>query len=129
MESPGTTHRSRHVAAPALDAQPPPAGDRRLLLHPMRFVLPFPPRPTTTSRSSAVRAAGLAVLLAVAASCGTGETPQSDGSAAGGGAAADESVTIAIGFTEEVDPDVFFDLELGSVTNAVYDTLLRYEPG
>ena len=38
-------------------------------------------------------------------------------------------LTVAISFTEEVDPDVFFDLELVSLTNAVYEGLVRYAPG
>lgn len=62
----------------------------------------------------------LATLGLLAAACGTGEQQKSAGGS--------KSITVAIGVTEEVDPDVFFDLELGSLTNAVYDGLVRYKP-
>jgi len=80
--------------------------------------------PSTTRSRGRRLVAGAFVLGVILAACGTGSSKT-----ASGGKGAKDSVTIAIAFTEEVDPDVFFDLELGSLTNAVYDTLLRYKPG
>jgi peptide/nickel transport system substrate-binding protein len=63
----------------------------------------------------------LVALVALVAACGTNAD---SGTSKPGG-----PLTLAIAYTEDVDPDVFFDLELVSVTNAVYEGLVRYVPG
>jgi peptide/nickel transport system substrate-binding protein len=70
--------------------------------------------------------AALAALALLVAACGTNAD---EGSAGGSGGDPGGPLTLAIAYTSEVDPDVFFDLELMSVTNAVYEGLVRYVPG
>jgi len=70
----------------------------------------------------------LAALAVVAASCGnTNSSSGASGGASSGTPA--ESLTVAIGFSEEVDPDVYFNLESTSITAAMYEGLLRIKPG
>jgi peptide/nickel transport system substrate-binding protein len=64
----------------------------------------------------------LAALVLLVAACGT----NADG---GGPGDRGRPLTLAIAYSEDVDPDVFFDLELMSVTNAAYEGLVRYVPG
>ena len=67
----------------------------------------------------------LAFLVLLVSACGT----NADDKASGGGGDPGGPLTLAIAYTSEVDPDVFFDLELVSVTNGVYEGLVRYVPG
>lgn len=70
-------------------------------------------------------ALGVALVCLAGAGCG-GESAQQP--AAKGG---DDSILRLAFFADmsTVDPDVFYDIEGGAVTQAVYEGLLRYKPG
>jgi len=74
-------------------------------------------------------AVGAALLLsAVLAGCGTNKAETGSGSGATASGDAD-TLTVALAVSTNFDPDVFFELEGGGVTNALYEGLLRYKPG
>jgi len=83
-----------------------------------------------TNRPGTLRLAATAISVAALSlglvGCGTNKAETSSGGGSSG--AVSDTLTMALSFTSNYDPDVFFDLEGTTITSALYEGLIRYAP-